>query len=281
MHHQVYDSATECAFPISPETVGSLYRRTRDENLAVIGQHLIHRRRIPNYYLRHELRASELMPKEEADKLRPAGWVTEQGRITIDDSSIREVALILFLKIHRRLMHHPSDETYVQARTRLRNTLQELMAQRITRNVLAETLGISPKTISTLLNFSPNRTGPSKHCPWQILDHIATTDWSTAARARQQPVQKATPDSITDGEIQQRRRRQQEIDEKQLYRTRRYIRPRQPCPKCQAPWSMLRPVRDPYRPSPDEVELSCFSCGISCFVKRQPQPAATSPEAAS
>lgn len=256
-------------YPLSAETVRALHQDTVDENLGSVGRYVIHRRRIPDYYLRQELR-DEGLDKTESDKMIPTRWVTEQGRITITDADIKLLALIVFLKINRRLMHHPVDETYQQARLRLRGTLAELLEKRLPRNVLAERLEISGKTVNSLIRYNPNRNGPIKHCPWQLLDKIDAVDWTAVAKVRQQPPP-ATRHAITEGEIQRQRRRQTQAMEKGLYQQRQYIRPGSGCPHCQSPWTMLRKAQD--QDSLPDVEMTCLGCGRNCYLKAIPVPA--------
>ena len=252
------------SFPVDPETVRALCEEAVAEQLSAVGRYIIHRRRIPDYYLRQELRA-EGIDREQADKMMPTRWITEQGRITLSDQDLKILALLIFLRIHRRLLHHPIDETYPQARSRLRDKLLELMEQRLTRNVLAEHLEVGSKTINSFLRFNPSRSSPTKHCPWEVLDKIAIIDWSTAARARQQPQARATPDSITEGEIQRQARRRHEAEHKGLFRPRTYITPGSACPRCQAGWPTLRLDRDQFDPT--ERRFTCRSCGHDCYIK--------------
>lgn len=254
-------------YPLSPETVRALCQDTLDENLGSVGRYIIHRRRIPDYYLRQELR-EEGLAKAESDKMIPTRWVTEQGRITITDADIKLLALIVFFKIQRRLMHHPVDETYQQARLRLRGTLNELLEKRLPRNVLAERLEISGKTINSLIRYNPNRNGPIKHCPWQLLDKIDAVDWAAVPKARQPAPPPATRHAITEGEIQRQRRRQTQAVEKGLYLQRRYVQPNGPCPHCNSPWPMLRKATE--QDSLPDVEISCLNCGRTCYLKAAP-----------
>ena len=258
------------SYPIDPETVRALCEDAVEEQLRAVGRYIIHRRRIPDYYLRQELRA-EGVDKELADKMMPTRWITEQGRITLSDQDLKTLALLIMLRIHRRLLHHPVDETYPQARSRLRDKLLELMDQKLTRNVLAEHLEVGSKTINSFIRYNPSRSSPTKHCPWGVLDKIAIIDWSTAARARQQPQARPTPDSITEGEIQRQARRRHEAEQKGLYLPRSYITKGSPCPRCQAGWPSLRIDRDQFDPA--ERRLTCRMCSQSCYIRLTPAPA--------
>ena len=57
---------TVALYPLSPEAVRALCQDALYESLGSVGRYIIHRRRIPDYYLRQELRDGGLA-KEKSD----------------------------------------------------------------------------------------------------------------------------------------------------------------------------------------------------------------------
>ena len=92
---------------LSREEVKHLADVGVEECLSKLGVLVIHRRRLPDYYLRRECQRQGAT-HDSVKKWTPTRWVTNAGRVTIENRAVRRIALMTLQAIHQRISHHPA-----------------------------------------------------------------------------------------------------------------------------------------------------------------------------
>ena len=240
---------------LSQPQVVHLKEVTIAEHLSQLGLLVIHQRRIPDYYIRREcvsLGSDPSIVKTWA----PTRWVTNTGRVTIDDPDTRQVAFLALQSIHQRISHHPETETYHQARTRLQKALHQLVLQGVRRARISDLTELNQKTIRSSLEYTYGQATYNAHCPWDLLDRIANTDW-TPHFTTDLPEDGPPAQPITEREIQRLRHTDQQFRGAPMPQTH-YVQPGDSCWHCDAPWVNFRP--EPQSSPEPEITLTCRIC---------------------
>ena len=235
---------------------------TDEEAVREIGAYLIHGRAIPNYYFRRELRQMGVAG-DRVNGTRPTRWVTTDRQVCLEEVD-SNTAAEMFRRIHKRTRHQPAEETHLAARHRLQVALAGLQARRITTTAIAERLHMSTKVVQKQATFSGREDGYTTTCPWETLDRIAKTNWTEAVRPQALPTEAVTPHSITEGEIQHERHRDEEARRVRNRTEKHYIEDGGRCWNCGAGWANMSP--EPKRKGRIEREMRCRICSRTAYL---------------
>ena len=246
---------------LSRQQVSHLLEVTIEENLSELGLRVIHHRRMPDYYIRRECIALGSDPAI-VRTWTPTRWVTNTGRVTITDAEVQQIAFLALESIHHRISHHPEQETYFQARERLKSELQQLVRQGVRRARIAELTELNQKTIRSSLEYTHGQATYNAHCPWDLLDRVAAIDW-TPHRSPDHLTDHQPPRPITEREIQRLRHTDRQSTAAERTETR-YIQHGDPCWHCKAPWANLQAQPPVFADT--ELTLTCRICTRDSYV---------------
>ena len=238
---------------LSQEQIEHIKQVGIEESLSHLGLAVIHRRKLPDYYLRRECVAQGADP-EAVKNWFPTNWVTNTGRVAAQDPRIRERAITVLQAIHQRLAHHPPNESYTEARARLRKALNQLVINGVPRARIADLTRVNHKTVRSALEYSQGRPTSNAHCPWDLLDRINSVDWS-----QHQNTQEDSPGRpITEREVQRLRNKDRQSREQAQRPEIHYVEPGGTCWHCGATWPNLQEEAPEHPGAP--VTLICRIC---------------------
>ena len=257
---------------LTKEWIHGFHRDTVALSLQNLGKSLIHDRQLPNFYFRQTLIAEGVNP-DKAARWDPSRWVSPNGKVNISDYNMQLLALTAFLKLNRYLSPEPAGETYMQALKRLKDEMTRLLVDhKMSQAEIAKRLQLNPKTVSCVLR--DRHTGRTRICPWEVIRRIKATDWTptpkTQRRARRY-AEPPTPHSLTDAEVSHSRAKDRTARKQATRLRRKHVRDGDPCWKCQASHTHLRPEG---QPESRVQELVCRICSASSFkrIGASPKP---------
>lgn len=240
---------------------------TEDEAIREVGSYLIYVRQIPNYYFRRKLRAMGV-PEERVARSEPNRWVSVSRQVKIRRGPLYRDAARMFTEIHNATAHHRPAETHAEARERLRSEMTRLTEQQFTTATIGLNLRLSIKVVQKMMEFGGRDDAYTTHCPWEMLDRMAATDWETTDGDGSTANEPVTPFSITEGEIQHQRHRDLEAARLRAQTEVHYIETGGRCWNCAASWSSMMP--EPRRKNERDLEVRCRICSRISKVRAQP-----------
>lgn len=215
---------------------------TDEEAVMEIGSYLTYGREIPNYYFRRELRAMGLA-NETVNGTAPRRWVGQARQVRLDAGIEIGTAAEMYRRIHERTKHQPREETHLEARGRLQEMLTALQQRQINTTTIAARIDVSPKVVQKQATFGRREDTYTTTCPWETIDRIIATDWEQATRPQPLPTAPVTSYSITEGEVQRERHRDEEARRLRGNTENHYIDHGGSCWNCGASWANLSPER--------------------------------------